>query len=101
VKIEFLEPAKIEFDNAVSYYEGEQEGLGIRFKNEIRSSIDRVIKFPYLYPIIEDSIRKCVAHSFPYTIFYVIENETIYVYAIANHFRDPSILADRFKEKEK
>ena len=96
MKIEFLKLAKLEFDEAVMYYEGESEGLGVRFKQEIRSSIDMILEFPKLYPMATDEIRKCVAHTFPYTIFYALKNETIYIYAIANHFKDPSIYAERF-----
>ena len=96
MKIEFLKLAKLEFDEAIVYYESESEGLGVRFKKEIRSSIDMILEFPMLYPMATDEIRKCVAHTFPYTIFYVLKDETIYIYAIANHFKDPSIYAKRF-----
>ncbi len=98
MKIEFLEPAKAEFDEAIAYYENEAKGLGQRFKREIRSSIDMIIQFPELYPIFMDAIHKCVTHTFPYTIFYTYKNKTIYIYAIANHYRDPSTYIKRFYE---
>jgi len=65
MKIEFLKLAKIEFDEALTYYEQASDGLGIRFKNEIHSSIDMILQFPKLYPIVTEDIRKCVAHTFP------------------------------------
>lgn len=99
MKIEFLELAKLEFDDAIAYYENESEGLGKRFKDEIRSSIDMIVQFPELYPIFINDIRKCVTYTFPYTIFYTYEDGTVYVYAIANHYRNPSIYAKRFQEK--
>ena len=40
---------KIEFDEAIVYYESESLGLGVRFKNEIRSSIDMMLEFPELF----------------------------------------------------
>jgi len=97
MKIEFLKLAKLEFDEAISYYENESEGLGVRFKKEIRSSIDMLLQFPKLYPLVTDDIRKCVAHTFPYTIFYAYREETIYIYAIANHFKEPSTYSIRFQ----
>ena len=97
MKIEFLKLAKIEFDEALSYYEEESEGLVIRFKSEIRSSIDMILQFPKLYPIVTEDIRKCVAHTFPYTIFYALRKDTIYIYAIANHFKEPTIYSNRLK----
>ncbi|MCF6245655.1 MAG: type II toxin-antitoxin system RelE/ParE family toxin [Sulfurovum sp.] len=97
MKIEFLKLAKLEFDEAIIYYEKESEGLGIRFKKEIRSCIDMIIQFPTLYPITENHVHKCVSHTFPYSIFYTYENETIVIYAIANHFREPSTYSNRHK----
>ena len=94
--IRFLKVAKLEFDDAIKYYEEQSEGLGERFKNEIRSSMDMIILYPNLYPFYLDDIRKCVAHPFPYTIFYTYDEATIYVYAVASHYRDPSVYIERF-----
>ena len=99
MKIEFLKLAKLEFDEAIVYYENESVGLGMRFKKEIRSSVDMILEFPKLYPIVAADIRKCVTHTFPYTIFYACTEETIYIYAIANHYKNPSRYAKRFKDK--
>jgi len=96
MKIEFLKLAKIEFDKAIIYYENESTGLGFRFKKEIRSSIDMILEFPKLYPIVTGDIRKCIAHTFPYTIFYAFRKDTIYIYAVANHSKEPSTYSKRF-----
>lgn len=100
MKIEFLKLAKLEFEEATTYYDSESKELGKRFKNEIRSSIDMILQFPELYPIFSDDIRKCITHTFPYTIFYTHKNETVYIYAIANHYKDPLIYAKRFLDDE-
>ncbi|MEA2029545.1 MAG: hypothetical protein U9N49_11295 [Campylobacterota bacterium] len=65
----------------------------------IRSSIDMIMLYPNLYPFYLDDIRKCVTHTFPYSIFYTYDEEIIYIYAIASHFRDPSVYIERFEEK--
>jgi len=98
MKIRFLKVAKIEFDQAIDYYNEQTEGLGDRFKNEIRSSIDMIMQFPTLYPFYMDDIRRCIAHTFPYSIFYSYQEDTIYIYAITSHFREPSIYIERFDE---
>lgn len=95
MRVEFLALAKLEFDETIAYYENESEGLGLRFKNEIRSSVDLIVQFPKLYPIFIDDIRKCVTHNFPYTIFYKLEKDVITIYAIANHYRNPLYYAER------
>jgi plasmid stabilization system protein ParE len=97
VKIKFLKLAKLEFDEAIKYYEHESIKLGARFKKEIRASIDMIVQFPELYPIAKGDIRRCVTHTFPYTIYYVYKNESIFIYAIANHFKEPNQYIKRFK----
>lgn len=88
VQIEFSHFAKIDFDEAIHYYSQIDDNLANRFQNEIRFSIDRIIYFPKLYAIARDNIRKCITHTFPYTIFYEIQKDTIYIYAVANHYKD-------------
>jgi len=96
VKVEFLEPARQEFEDAIAYYDRQEFGLGLRFKHEIQISIDMIRKFPKLYPIQKNDIRKCVSRTFPYTVFYRYEEETIYIYAVANHHRNLHVYSKRF-----
>lgn len=49
MKIEFLEPAESEFDEAVSYYNNEQASLGERFRQEIQQSLLRIANYPKSY----------------------------------------------------
>ena len=70
MKIKFLKLAKLEFDEAIVYYENESIGLGLRFKKEIRSSIDMILQFPKIYPVVKDDIRKCVTTHF--SIYYLL-----------------------------
>ncbi len=46
MKVVFTELAKMELSDAIDYYELEYAGLGEKFKNEVRSSIERIIEFP-------------------------------------------------------
>ena len=50
MKIKFQRVAKKEYDDALNYYNNENETLGIKFKNEIKQSINNILKFPTLYP---------------------------------------------------
>lgn len=42
--IDSLSPAEAEFDEAVSFYNTESEGLGFEFAAEVRKTIDRIIR---------------------------------------------------------
>ena len=99
MRVEFLEPAREEFEDAIAYYDRQEAGLGVRFKNEIRHSIEMIRLFPALYPVQKEDIHKCVSRTFPYTVFYRYEEETIYIYAVANHHKNPQVYAKRFHTK--
>lgn len=46
MNIEFLPIAKLELDDAIGYYELQLEGLGKRYKEEVRTSLKRISIFP-------------------------------------------------------
>ncbi|MEA2049172.1 MAG: type II toxin-antitoxin system RelE/ParE family toxin, partial [Campylobacterota bacterium] len=68
MQIKYLKLAKLEFHDVISYYETEQKGLGRKFESDIKSSINRIKKFPTAYAKIRNDIHKCVLHKFPYNI---------------------------------
>jgi len=46
MNIRFLEPARIELDDAVSWYDLEQENLGRLFLEEVSYALKRITTFP-------------------------------------------------------
>jgi len=96
MKIKFSKLAKNDFDASVLYYKKESENLASRFKNDIKQSVNRIETFPKLYPKIDTQIQKCVVSKFPFTIYYTIKDDTIYILAIASHYRDLDQYLKRF-----
>lgn len=43
---EFLEPAQIELEEEVKYYNEQQPGLGYDFAKEIADTIARILRYP-------------------------------------------------------
>jgi len=97
MKIEYLKLAKLEFHDAISYYETEQKDLGKKFESNIKSSINRIKRFPTAYVKIQDEVRKCVLHKFPFNIMYSIEENHIVIIAIAHHHRKPDYWIERIE----
>ena len=46
MKINFLEIAQIELDDAIEYYNYESHGLGDAFLTEVLNALDRIGEFP-------------------------------------------------------
>lgn len=89
MNLEFSELAQSELEDARDYYNLEQEDLGERFKEHIKESVDTIAQFPTLYPKVTDELHRVVVHKFPYSIFYVLLDETIIIVSIAHQHRKP------------
>lgn len=96
MEIEFSKASKEDYNISIEYYKKESEELALRFKADIKQSINRIELFPTLYPKINDKVHKCVVSKFPYTIYYTILDEIIYILAVANHYKDPQSFIKRF-----
>jgi toxin ParE2 len=77
--IELSELAQKELEEAVLYYEMEQSGLGLRFKDQVRLSIQRIKKYPTSWPIERGQVRKFIVQRFPYKILYSIQKQNIII----------------------
>jgi len=93
--IEFLPLAKSELDDAVKYYNLQVQGLGSRYKSEVKSTIKRVAVFPTAFIEVKPEIRRCIMHKFPYNIYYSIQDNIILILAIAHQHRKPDYWIDR------
>lgn len=90
MEVIFSEFAKLELEDADLYYEFQQAGLGTRFKLSVKESIKRILQFPFSWPFEKDEIRKCILSRFPYKILYSIEEDHIFIIAIAHTHRKPN-----------
>ena len=97
-EIRFLEPAKIELDEAVDYFNFQKPGLGQEFKDEIYEGLKRIKSFPEISPKISKNVRKHVISRFPYLILYQVEATEIPIVAIANTHRRPNYWQRRIKQ---
>jgi len=97
VKITFLKPAEKELDDAVEYYESEQEGLGIRFQAEVARSLSRIVRQPLSFQEIGKYSRRCLVHKFPYGVIFQYKEvqEEILVVCIAHLHRKPDFWVAR------
>ena len=97
MKVSFLKPAQAEYQDALEYYENEQEGLGVRFGREVSLSISRIVEFPTVYQVFSANTRRCLVSKFPYGIVYHCDSngQDILVVAIAHLHRRPDYWTSR------
>jgi plasmid stabilization system protein ParE len=95
MKVVFSEFAKQELDDASYFLDFEFEGLGKRFRSEVRSAAKRIAKHPEAWPVERGEIRKCLLHKFPYKLLYSVEEDRIFIIAVAHQHRKPDYWVDR------
>jgi hypothetical protein len=98
MEVKFNELSVREMNDAIAYYELQFSGLGTAFKEEIKKAINRIIKYPNAWPIVDENIRKYILHKYPYNLYYSMEKDHLYIIAIAHQHRKPNYWIDRFEE---
>jgi plasmid stabilization system protein ParE len=92
----FDSEAKDEFDAAASYYEGQQAGLGDAFVAAVEEATQRIAQLPQAFAIHGPSgLRKCVLRRFPYTLFFLEQEDRIWIAAVAHQRRRPGYWSHR------
>ena len=96
MNVRFLTLAEKEIDDAVVFDE-QQEGQGAQFLAALNRALRLVKAYPYASPEVEPEIRRCLFVSFPYSLIYGIDDETIIVLAVAHTHRVPRYWVDRLR----
>ena len=94
---EFLEPAQMELEEGVKYYNERRAGLGYDFAKEVADTIARILKYPEAWTKLSKRTRRCRTKRFPYGVVYQIRGDRILVVAVAHLRRKPWYWRDRVK----
>ena len=81
--------AEADLAEAHAWYEGQRQGLGDEFLDEVDTAFARITDAPLRYPIVHRDMRRTLTKRFPFAIFYVVEPERVVVLAVLNQARDP------------
>src|SRR5947209_4877675 len=95
MKLEILEQAEKELDQAIGYHEEIQPGLGLRLKAEAREVINWIrtnSEIPRLRP---KDYRRVNLKVFPYYVAYFVWRDTIWIVAIAHSKKRPEYWISR------
>ena len=87
--IKISKKAFLEIEDAKEYYNLQKENLGDTFKSDLKSSINKIQTFPDLYPNITGTMKRCILHRFPYSIFYALKKDIILILSVAHQHRKP------------
>jgi len=86
---EFHPEAYAEYVEAARYYAQRDPELADRFIAAVEEAIDRICESPQRWRILEEDVRRCLTHVFPYGVLYTIEAEFLLVVAVMHCGREP------------
>ena len=90
-----VEPqAQADVDDAVSWYDAQDFGLGSAFIASLKSLLGRIAEKPERYPFHRAGLRRASLRRFPYAVFYTQSNDSIYIHGVMHHRRDLRALND-------
>jgi toxin ParE1/3/4 len=73
----FHPEARLEYREATMFYEQRRPGLGAAYTLEVEATLNRIVEAPARWRIIEQDVRRCLTHTFPFGVLYTIEPNSI------------------------
>ena len=96
-RVEFDPAAESEVAEAAAYLEQQRRGYGDRFLAALRRAIERIDEFPHIGRASRRHARTFTITEFKYDLVYRIDDELIFVFAVAHHARRPAYWRSRLR----
>ncbi|MBI2929229.1 MAG: type II toxin-antitoxin system RelE/ParE family toxin [Verrucomicrobia bacterium] len=97
-QIIFEHEARLEFEEAVFWYEEQPPGLGDRLEAEVHAALSRILEDPERFPFAGKTVRKTRLEVFDsYSVYFTIEPTFIGIVSVFHGARDPAELRRRLK----
>ena len=88
--------ARLEFEEAVAWYEGERPGLGREFKLEVKLALRRALANPGHFQRVRGRAQKIRLRRFKkYAIYFAVKDDAFAVISVFHASRNPSQLERR------
>lgn len=97
MRVEFTSEARDDLFEAAAYYEAREQGLGVRFRDEVAEVLRTVVTAPLLWRERKGGYRRVNCPVFPFYIAYVIRDGVLVVVAVAHGSRRPGFWHGRLQ----
>ncbi len=88
----FKPAARLEFFEAIAWYEGRQPGLGLDFARKVIQALQRARQKPELFPKVRGARKLRLKRFNRYSIYFAVKEETFSVIAVFHSSRNPAEL---------
>jgi plasmid stabilization system protein ParE len=87
--------AQADIAEAVTWLGGVSPSLPPRFGEELEIVYASIREHPKMYSNVYKSFRRALLHSFPYSVFYVVEPFVVLILGVIHQSRDESLRRTR------
>ena len=88
----FHRAALAEAKDAFNWYEDREQGLGETFRTALFDVIEAIQVQPLASQVIYGiDIRRAIMHRFPFSIIYIVHEDSILILAVFHLSRDPKV----------
>jgi hypothetical protein len=95
--LQFFEEAGEEVEHERSYYRQRSTTAEAAFLRELDHAVSVVSEAPLRWPIHIENTRRYVFPSFPFSLVYFVENETIFVVSLESNSKRPGYWRERLR----
>jgi plasmid stabilization system protein ParE len=96
VSLILTEKAQEDLDDAYQWYEDQEPGLGKEFIRCIDAKIAKIKRYPLHHQVVQsDTVRRALTNRFPFSIYFVDDEEIIVIFAILHQKRSPEFWKSR------
>jgi toxin ParE1/3/4 len=96
VPLILTEKAQDDLDDAFQWYEDQEPGLGKEFIRCIDAKISELNRHPHHHQVVQnDRVRRALINRFPFSIYFVNEEELVTIFAILHQRRSPQFWKSR------
>jgi toxin ParE1/3/4 len=92
MRYEFHPEALQEYQEAALHYANRDAALALR---SVEDAIQRILVGPARWRIIDEDVRRCLTHVFPYGILYTVEPDFVLIVAVMHCGREPGYWKQR------
>ena len=96
--LKFHPEAEREMNDAASWYEAQQCGLGKRLLHAIEDAIGRIVLNPEIFQLVDKDVRRCLTRPFPFGVLFRSGPELIEILAVMHLHREPEYWKHRRAE---
>ncbi len=98
MKIRVLDEAQQDLEEGAEFYDNQQRGLGVYYLDSLLADIESLKLYAGTHIIVNGYFR-LLSKTFPYAIYYLMNDDFIDVYAVLDCRRNPNKIIKQLSQR--